>query len=80
VNRFARASGHDGPLKIDIEAAGEAAEEERRLTKSISGDQAEARRGKANAIPGYESTYVPFSLPSDGGTYSPGNVGPIRRL
>ena len=59
--------------------AGEAAEEERRDTKSILGDHAEFCRGNEKAMPGYDSIYVPSLVPSPagGGTYSPGNVGPI---
>ena len=74
VNKLGLVSGHEDPLKMDIEVAADAAEDESNETKSDSSDQAACFKGKENATPGYERTYVPYSVfPSGAGeTYSPG--------
>lgn len=55
MKRLGRASCHDDPLKMARDLAGEAAEEERRDTKSILGDHAEVCSGNEKATPGYDN-------------------------
>jgi hypothetical protein len=59
VNKLGLASDHEDPLKIDMEVAADAAEEDSNETKSDCSDQAACFKGKENATPGYERTYVP---------------------
>jgi hypothetical protein len=82
VYRFSLASGHESPEKIAMEAAGWLVEEDSNDTISFPGDHEELLIGNENAIPGYDNTYnpIPVSSPGSSATYSPGNVGPIRRL
>lgn len=63
MKRFWRASDHEEPLKIAIVIAGSAAGEDSKETKSALGDHAECCKGKLNAIPGYDNTYVPIVVP-----------------
>jgi hypothetical protein len=50
----ARASDQDDPLKIAIDSAGEAADDESKATKSKFADHADGWMEKVKAIPGYE--------------------------
>lgn len=73
MKRVALASDQEEPWKIAIDIAGEVAVEERSETKSARSDHELCNKGKQNATPGYDSTYVPrLETPEFGGIYSPG--------
>jgi hypothetical protein len=74
------AVSHDSPENILRDVDGPVAVLESRetvLLQVVEAFQVLDCRGKENAMPGYDSTYVPFVSPSFlGRRYSPGVVGP----